>query len=73
MVLHPITGKSIPIIVDAELVDAEFGTGVVKVTPAHDVNDLQCAGRHADIFGNAHPQGFDQKGFIISNLPKYSV
>jgi valyl-tRNA synthetase len=39
---HPITGRRIPIIPD-EFVDPEFGTGVVKVTPAHDPNDYQVA------------------------------
>ncbi|MFR9661480.1 MAG: class I tRNA ligase family protein, partial [Rikenellaceae bacterium] len=37
-VIVPIVGRSIPIIYD-EYVDIEFGTGALKVTPAHDVND----------------------------------
>src|SRR5690606_14593033 len=39
-VTHPILGYPIPIVADAELVDPEFGTGAVKVTPAHDFNDF---------------------------------
>ena len=39
-VLHPFNGRRIPIISDAELVDMEFGTGCVKITPAHDPNDF---------------------------------
>ena len=40
-VILPLVGREIPIIGDAELVNVEFGTGVVKVTPAHDFNDYQ--------------------------------
>ncbi|KAF9187727.1 hypothetical protein BGZ51_001112 [Haplosporangium sp. Z 767] len=45
-VVHPISGKRLPVICDAELVDMAFGTGVVKVTPAHDPNDYACGRRH---------------------------
>lgn len=41
----PLTGRTIPVIAD-EYVDREFGTGVVKVTPAHDVNDFAVGQRH---------------------------
>ncbi len=41
----PITGRLVPVIAD-EYVDREFGTGVVKVTPAHDTNDYQVGLRH---------------------------
>ncbi len=41
----PLTGRHIPIIVD-EHVDAEFGTGCVKITPAHDFNDYEVWTRH---------------------------
>ncbi|HEX5783414.1 MAG TPA: valine--tRNA ligase [Burkholderiaceae bacterium] len=41
----PLTGRLIPVIADAH-VDKEFGTGVVKVTPAHDFNDYQVGLRH---------------------------
>lgn len=44
-VILPIVNKEIPIIGD-EMVDMEFGTGVVKITPAHDPNDFEFAGRH---------------------------
>ncbi|MDR2429133.1 MAG: valine--tRNA ligase [Candidatus Margulisbacteria bacterium] len=44
-VLLPLTDKKIPIIAD-EYVDREFGTGVVKITPAHDVNDYEVGKRH---------------------------
>src|SRR6201996_3206646 len=41
----PLTGRSIPVIAD-DYVDREFGTGVVKITPAHDFNDYQVGQRH---------------------------
>jgi valyl-tRNA synthetase len=41
----PIIGRAIPVIADA-IVDPEFGTGVVKVTPAHDPNDFEVGKRH---------------------------
>ena len=44
-VILPIVGKEIPIIAD-EYVDKEFGTGVVKITPAHDPNDFEVGKRH---------------------------
>ena len=42
----PIVGRKIPIVGDAILVDMEFGTGAVKVTPAHDTNDFETGKRH---------------------------
>jgi valyl-tRNA synthetase len=42
----PLTGRTIPIIADPILVDPTFGTGCVKVTPAHDPNDYQTGLRH---------------------------
>ncbi|MDR0399736.1 MAG: valine--tRNA ligase [Treponema sp.] len=41
----PLTGRTIPVVADA-YVDREFGTGVVKITPAHDPNDWELAKRH---------------------------
>ena len=45
MVELPLMNRQIPIIAD-EYVDIEFGTGVVKITPAHDHNDFQVGKRH---------------------------
>jgi valyl-tRNA synthetase len=42
---HPITGAELPIIAD-DFVDPEFGTGAVKITPAHDYADFEVAERH---------------------------
>ncbi len=44
-VILPIVGKNIPVIGDS-YVDMEFGTGALKVTPAHDVNDFEIMRRH---------------------------
>ena len=41
----PLTGRKIPVVAD-EYVDLEFGTGCVKVTPAHDPNDFEIGRRH---------------------------
>ena len=41
----PLTGRSIPVITD-NYVDLEFGTGCVKITPAHDFNDYEMGKRH---------------------------
>jgi valyl-tRNA synthetase len=43
----PIIGRELPVIEDPILVDRQFGTGIVKVTPAHDPNDFASGQRHA--------------------------
>jgi len=62
-VILPIINKIIPIIED-EFVDIEFGTGAVKITPAHDPNDF--------IIGKKHnldmPKCIDSKGKIIKGI-----
>ncbi len=45
VLMLPITGREIPVVAD-EFVDPEFGTGAVKVTPAHDPNDYEVGVRH---------------------------
>ncbi len=45
-VVLPLMKREIPVICDDELVDPEFGTGAVKVTPAHDVNDFEAGERN---------------------------
>ncbi len=44
-VILPLTGREIPVVADA-YVDPAFGTGAVKMTPAHDPNDFEVARRH---------------------------
>ncbi|MDX6611066.1 MAG: valyl-tRNA synthetase [Blastocatellia bacterium] len=46
MVLLPLTGRTIPVIAD-DYVDPAFGTGAVKITPAHDANDYEMGVRHS--------------------------
>ncbi len=45
MLKLPLTGRQIPVVAD-EYVDKEFGTGCVKITPAHDPNDFEVGKRH---------------------------
>lgn len=45
-VQHPFLDRKIPIVTDDEAVDMEFGTGAVKITPAHDQNDYNTGKRH---------------------------
>jgi valyl-tRNA synthetase len=45
MLVLPVVGREIPIIAD-DAVDPEFGTGAVKITPAHDPNDFEIGRRH---------------------------
>jgi len=51
MVSLPLSGRHIPIIAD-EYVDPEFGSGCVKITPAHDFNDYEVWSRHKAELGN---------------------
>ncbi len=45
--VHPfIPGRKVPIVTDSIIVDMEFGTGAVKITPAHDPNDYEVGVRH---------------------------
>ncbi len=55
----PLIGREIPIIADTH-VDREFGTGLVKVTPAHDTNDYEVGKRHDLEFITV----FDEKGIL---------
>jgi valyl-tRNA synthetase len=54
-VIVPMTGRSVPFIFD-DYVDMEFGTGCLKITPAHDINDYEIGIRHnlpsIDIFND---------------------
>ena len=43
---HPFVDRKIPIVLDDIVVDMEFGTGAVKITPAHDPNDYEVGIRH---------------------------
>jgi valyl-tRNA synthetase len=62
LIKHPFTGRSFPIIADPVLVDPKFGTGAVKVTPAHDPNDFDCGKRNGLPFVSI----FDGKGLVTA-------
>lgn len=47
ILIHPFVNREIPIITDDILVDMNFGTGAVKITPAHDPNDFESGVRHS--------------------------
>ncbi len=77
----PIAGRHIPIIAD-DYVDIEFGTGALKITPAHDANDYAVAQRHnlpilsvvgkdgrmTDEFGYSGMERFDAREKILKDL-----
>ncbi|MBZ0167857.1 MAG: valine--tRNA ligase [Kofleriaceae bacterium] len=60
----PLTGRTIPVVGDPILVDREFGTGAVKITPAHDFNDFEAGERH----GLPRIALFDEAGRIASAI-----
>ena len=63
----PLVGREIPIVAD-DYVDVDFGTGVVKITPAHDPNDFQVGLRHNLPVINVMTD--DAK--IVDDYPKYA-
>ncbi|HKX76321.1 MAG TPA: valine--tRNA ligase [Acidimicrobiia bacterium] len=63
-VVLPLTGRTVPIVAD-EAVDPEFGTGAVKVTPAHDPIDFEIAARH----GLPPLVVLDERGIITAPGP----
>ena len=61
----PLTDREIPVIAD-DYVDMSFGTGCLKVTPAHDFNDFEIAKRHKLEFLNI----LNKDGTLNKNVPK---
>lgn len=66
-VILPLVGRAIPVIAD-DYVDMEFGTGVVKITPAHDPNDFEVGLRHSLPVINV----MEEDGRINENGGKYA-
>jgi valyl-tRNA synthetase len=64
-VLLPLVGRRIPIVADPA-VDPEFGTGAVKITPAHDFADFEIGRRH----GLEMLSVLDERGLINENAPE---
>lgn len=73
--IHPFNGRRIPIIQDAELVDMEFGTGAVKITPAHDPNDYECGKRHnLEFITVLNPDGsINSEGSQFEGMMRYDA
>ncbi|MGH9493039.1 MAG: valine--tRNA ligase, partial [Terriglobales bacterium] len=69
-VLLPLMNREIPVILD-ELANPEFGTGAVKVTPAHDANDFQAAQRHREEIPAEGITVMDERAHIINTNPRY--
>lgn len=86
MLKLPLTDREIPVIADA-YVDKEFGTGCVKITPAHDPNDFEVGKRHdleeivilnddATISAEGPYQGMDRyeaRKAIVADLEKQGL
>ncbi|MEI8232162.1 MAG: valine--tRNA ligase [bacterium] len=66
-VINPLSGKEMEIIADS-FVDPEFGTGIVKLTPAHDKNDYEAGKKH----GLPMIVGIGMDGKMTSEAGKYS-
>ncbi|TAJ55726.1 MAG: valine--tRNA ligase [Nevskiaceae bacterium] len=72
-VLLPLANREIPIIAD-DFVDREFGTGVVKITPAHDFNDYQVGQRHKLALINVLTKDAKiAEGFPYAGLDRYAA
>jgi len=81
LVVVPVAGRHVPVIAD-DYVDIEFGTGALKITPAHDPNDYEVAKRHnlpafsvvgrdgrmTDEYGYAGMDRFEARTKIIADL-----
>ncbi|MBE6846947.1 MAG: valine--tRNA ligase [Ruminococcus sp.] len=67
MLTLPLVGRQIPVVADS-YVDMEFGTGVVKITPAHDPNDFMVGQRHNLPVINV----MTDDAIILEDYPKYA-
>jgi valyl-tRNA synthetase len=65
-VILPVVGRRIPVIADS-YVDPQFGTGALKITPAHDVNDFEIAKRHDLPFVKV----MDERGIMTEEAGPY--
>ena len=73
--LHPLDKRKIPIVADDILVDMNFGTGAVKITPAHDPNDFEVGKRHGLEFINVLTDdgSLNARGKQFEGLPRFTV
>uniref|UniRef100_A0AAY4D8E7 valine--tRNA ligase n=1 Tax=Denticeps clupeoides TaxID=299321 RepID=A0AAY4D8E7_9TELE len=65
-IIHPFCDRKMPVVFD-EFVDINFGTGAVKITPAHDHNDYEVGVRHNLAFINI----LDENGYLINVPPPF--
>ncbi|MCH8533357.1 MAG: valine--tRNA ligase [Saccharospirillum sp.] len=65
-VVLPLLGRKLPIVAD-DYVDSEFGSGCVKITPAHDFNDYEVGKRHGSVLLNM----FDQDAQVLHQAEAY--
>ncbi|PSJ80489.1 valine--tRNA ligase [Neisseria iguanae] len=65
--LLPLTGRKIPVITD-EYVEKDFGTGCVKITPAHDFNDYEVGKRHNTVLVNV----FDLEAKVLNQAEVFN-
>uniref|UniRef100_A0A6N2LDC4 Valine--tRNA ligase, mitochondrial n=1 Tax=Salix viminalis TaxID=40686 RepID=A0A6N2LDC4_SALVM len=73
--IHPFNGRKLPIICDAILVDRNFGTGAVKITPAHDPNDFDVGKRHDLEFINIFTDDgkINSLGSEFAGMPRFEA
>ncbi|MCB1080743.1 MAG: valine--tRNA ligase [Chlamydiia bacterium] len=78
-VILPIVNRSMPIVADS-YVDPKFGTGVVKITPAHDPNDWELSKRHGlplinilNPDGTLNANGLEYEGLTMEEARRYIV
>uniref|UniRef100_A0A6Q2ZNU4 valine--tRNA ligase n=1 Tax=Esox lucius TaxID=8010 RepID=A0A6Q2ZNU4_ESOLU len=68
MVVHPFCDRKMPVVFD-DFVDVSFGTGAVKITPAHDQNDYEVGNRHNLAFINI----MDENGLLINGMKRFEA
>tara|TARA_B100000795_G_scaffold267583_1_gene252750 strand:- start:38019 stop:40628 length:2610 start_codon:yes stop_codon:yes gene_type:complete len=70
----PLIGREIPVILD-DYVDMEFGTGCLKVTPAHDVNDFDIGAKHnLEIINIMNPNGtLNENSVLFDGVDRFKV
>lgn len=73
-VVVPVVGRVVPVIADS-YVDKEFGTGALKITPAHDINDYEIGLRHKlEVINTINPDGtMNELAPPITNMDRFEA